>query len=363
MSFQLSAISFEMVSGTSLRQLWKICPAWLRWSVVLVLLLGLAAPALAQTIDPRLRLPREFFRVQFVTPDRGWLLEGGRLLHTVDGGQTWAVQRPKQYSDVGYRAMKEFQFLDAQYGWVLYVDGILHRTTDGGQTWQVVEVRPQIPREGRRPERLTTIERFTMVSPQIGFGLNEDGDRALRTADGGQTWRTAPLGPENVDFTQLAFPTLRDGYAAARSGRLYRTTDGAQTWQALPATPIGFPVGMQFLTTALGWIYDSTGQRLYRTTDGGQAWQACAPAPAKIRRFVFRSATLGWAAASENGIVLKTTDGCATWQAIQTPAPQSEFFGISFATDRDGWVVGDNDAALKTTDGGLTWTPLLVNVP
>lgn len=333
------------------------------WAAGLVFFLGLAAPTLAQTIDPRLRLPREFFHVQFVTPDRGWLLEGGRLLHTADGGRSWTVQRPKQYSDVGYRAMKEFQFLDAQYGWVLYGDGILHRTTDGGQTWQVIEVRPQIPREGSRPERLTTLERFTMVSPQVGFGLNENGDRALRTADGGQTWRTAPLGPENVAFTQLAFPTLRDGYAAARSGRLYRTTDGAQTWQALPATPIGFPVGMQFLTTALGWIYDSTGQRLYRTIDGGQTWQACAPAPAKIWEFVFRSPTLGWAAGHENGIALKTMDGCATWQAIQTPAPQSEFFGISFATDLEGWVVGDNDTILKTVDGGLTWTPVQVTVP
>lgn len=362
MSFQLSAISFEMVSGTSLGQLWKICRVLLPWGAGLVLLLGLAAPALAQTIDPRLRLPREFFRVQFVTPDRGWLVEGGRLLHTADGGRSWTVQRPPQYSDVGYLAMEQFQFLDPQHGWVLYVHGVLHRTTDGGQSWQVIPVEPRVPREGRTAEHLTSLKRFTMVSPQIGFGLNENGERALRTADGGQTWRTAPLGPRHVSFSELAFPTLREGYAAGIKGRLYHTTDGGQTWQALPPAPIGNPFRMQFLTATTGWMYDAVSQRLNRTADGGQIWQACAPTSTEIQRFVFRSAALGWAAGA-NGIVLRTTDGCATWQAVQTPATQSEFFGIHFATDLDGWVVGENDAVLKTTDGGLTWTPVQVNVP
>jgi len=258
--------------------------------------------------------------------------------------------------------MEQFQFLDPQHGWVLYAHGILHRTTDGGQNWQVITAEPRVPQEGSIPEHVTFLRRFTMVTPQVGFGLNEGRDRAMRTGDGGQTWRTAPIGPRHLSFAEMAFPALRAGYAAGLNGVLYGTADGAQTWQALAPAPIGNPFGMQFLTATTGWIYDAKGQRLYRTADGGQTWQACASAPTEIQRFVFRSATLGWAA-GESGIVLKTTDGCASWQPIQTSATESEFYDIHFATDRDGWVVGNNDAILKTTDGGLTWTPMQANVP
>ncbi len=77
--------------------------------------------------------------VDFVSPDRGWLLvplttssnfSRGRLFATEDGGATW-TELPAPGAGALY-------FLDARNGW-MYTDGgppSLFRTEDGGRTWR-----------------------------------------------------------------------------------------------------------------------------------------------------------------------------------------------------------------------------------
>jgi photosystem II stability/assembly factor-like uncharacterized protein len=203
-----------------------------------------------------------------------------------------------------------------------------------------------------------------MVSPQVGFGLDGDGIQLLRTTDGGVTWRTSLITPQELVFRELFFLDTQQGWLAGVDGRLFHTTDGARTWNPLPPSPVRGPLGTQFLTPSVGFVLETDGRRvLFRTSDGGRSWQPCAPSQTvpDAWRVTFRTPTLGWAAAS-TGIVLRTTDGCVSWQIIQTPAT-AQLRDIHFVTDTLGWAVGDEGTVLKSADGGLTWTPVQVNVP
>ena len=74
--------------------------------------------------------------IQMLSAEAGWAWSTtGRLLQTADGGKTWIDRTPEgfQFTDTGF-------FLDAHTAWLpIYLQdsnrfGLLH-TTDGGQSW------------------------------------------------------------------------------------------------------------------------------------------------------------------------------------------------------------------------------------
>jgi len=75
-----------------------------------------------------------FEDIFFHNPLDGWLAgRDGQLLHTTDGGQTWAIVQP------GSDPLQDFaliRFLDEQTGWAVpRLGNTIFKTTDGGQTW------------------------------------------------------------------------------------------------------------------------------------------------------------------------------------------------------------------------------------
>jgi photosystem II stability/assembly factor-like uncharacterized protein len=75
--------------------------------------------------------------VYFSSPEFGWIVgEFGLVLHTKDGGRTWASQRyganlPQLYA---------VKFLDDRRGWAIGQAGNLIQTADGGQQWSAVQL-------------------------------------------------------------------------------------------------------------------------------------------------------------------------------------------------------------------------------
>lgn len=58
-------------------------------------------------------------------------------------------------------------------------------------------------------------------------------------------------------------------------------------------------------------------------------------------------------AVGEHGIVVVSNNG-RQWAQVQTPV-RSALTAVSFANDKDGWIVGHDATILHTTDGGKTW--------
>jgi photosystem II stability/assembly factor-like uncharacterized protein len=167
--------------------------------------------------------------VQFVSPERGWVVGAGRILATVDGGRSWQVQYrgPADLIDV--------DFVDANHGFAVGADQLL-TTDDGGQQWSQLR------------EPCLSIRAVDFASPTMGYavgggtpyeGQTFQGSRLLVTTDGGRQWRRdtkAPTGPQS-----LSFATEQDGWVGT-PGRVWHTTDGGLHWTLSFTEPASHPV-------------------------------------------------------------------------------------------------------------------------
>jgi photosystem II stability/assembly factor-like uncharacterized protein len=98
----------------------------------------------------------------------------GVILHSTDGGRTWA----KQKADTG-QAIESIFFLDANQGWAAGWAGTILRTTDGGKTWQAVKI-------AQSSWSLTCVYFRDAKEGWIsGFA-----GQVLHSKDGGLTWET-----------------------------------------------------------------------------------------------------------------------------------------------------------------------------
>jgi photosystem II stability/assembly factor-like uncharacterized protein len=156
--------------------------------------------------------------VQFVSPARGWVAGGDRILTTGDGGAHWQTQ------DRGKLNLTSLDFISDSDGWAVGPSQVL-ATTDGGAHWRAL------------PEPCPLIDSVHFASPAVGFavaGGAVTGYRAvpprrgvlLATGDGGRTWHRLHTPP---DVQSACFTGPARGWLGAH-GRLYRTVDGGTTW-------------------------------------------------------------------------------------------------------------------------------------
>jgi photosystem II stability/assembly factor-like uncharacterized protein len=59
-------------------------------------------------------------------------------------------------------------------------------------------------------------------------------------------------------------------------------------------------------------------------------------------------------AVGERGIILRSTDEGASWEQLDSPIDVT-LTGISFSSEKEGWIVGHESTILHSVDGGATW--------
>jgi photosystem II stability/assembly factor-like uncharacterized protein len=126
----------------------------------------------------------------FVNSSEGWGTDTDEnIVHTVDGGRTWTVQR------VADKLLwTSTFFISDRQGWVCG-DGILY-TDDGGRTWtsQMGRLQPKSP----------LIEDVLFTDSQHGWAMKTQ--QLLYTMNGGQTWDTVFQDPRLEERGQLRTP-------------------------------------------------------------------------------------------------------------------------------------------------------------
>lgn len=161
----------------------------------------------------------DIIQMTFVNRLQGWASAwkygvGSALLATSDGGETWKTVVPNS-------ELLNFTFADNLEGWSIDDRGIVH-TVDGGITWSL-----------QRPDDDTNLRLLFFLNNREGWVMGADA--LLHTADGGKTWTRVndedlPFNPEGVLFTDRLHGWAAEGFGDAN---LFRTSDGGKTWTAV----------------------------------------------------------------------------------------------------------------------------------
>lgn len=145
----------------------------------------------------------------------------GNILLSSDG-QTW-----KQVEVPVNVTLTAVAFADANHGWAVGHDATILHTTDGGKTWALQRF---VPEKG---EPLLNV---FAIDAQHAFGVGAYG-MFLQTADAGATWTEVDAVPVREEGLHLnALIRLGDGslFIAGETGLTGISADGV-TWERLPA--------------------------------------------------------------------------------------------------------------------------------
>lgn len=265
-----------------------------------------------------------------VTDEVLWTIDiGGKVLRSADGGRSWFAVTPAVQSD-----QKVLAALDPDHAWVL-AGGKLFLTVDGGKRWQE---RPA-PSDNALLAFIDAERGWALVSN--GAAAGSQSVTLSRTTDGGVTWTSiAHAGPGEgsaIPFGGskygLTFLDQRKGWLAWEKpvpGKLslLRTTDGGLSWQeqAVPVDAAYHELFLHayqpfFLDKEIGYLpvsvitgFEESRFLLYRTEDGGDSWQSLGVTPELVTRFT--STKRGWALGPKG--LLTSDDGGATWSLVAT---------------------------------------------
>jgi photosystem II stability/assembly factor-like uncharacterized protein len=199
--------------------------------------------------------------LSFVDSQRGWAVgHGGVVLHTADGGETWAcqadgvalaraalaeaeqgaAQRPgdataaraltdarRLVEDGADKPLLDVRFADARRGWVVGAYNLFFETTDGGSTWRSISTRLDNP----RALHLNAL----VVQGQTVFVAGEQGV-LYRSLDAGQTFQSL-ASPYKGSWFSLALGEDGAVTVGGLRGNAFRSADGGGSWSAISGLP------------------------------------------------------------------------------------------------------------------------------
>jgi photosystem II stability/assembly factor-like uncharacterized protein len=275
---------------------------------------------------------------------RGWAVgDGGALLATVDGGNTWRARS----SDTTELLSSATFSGDGRRGWAVGYGGAIVATADGGATWRAQSSGTRV--------RLFSV---TFAADGLrGWAVGDNGS-IVATLDGGTTWRAQTSGTtESLWSVTFALDGQR-GWAVGYGGAIVATADGGATWRAQSSGTTAWLVSVTFTADGQrGWVVGSRGTIL-ATANGGGTWRAQTSdtnSGERFRSIAFAAdGQRGWVVGFR-GTIVATVDGGNTWRA-QTSHTNEELTGVTFAADgQRGWAVGRSGTVVATVDAGITW--------
>jgi photosystem II stability/assembly factor-like uncharacterized protein len=341
----------------------------------------------------------------FLNATHGWLIAGGDIFHTSDGGATLTVQARHNVS------FCDITFTDAAHGWAVgdpanpnTGTGIIYRTTNGGRTWVRVPLhliggvnavsfatqnvgwavsggavlhttdggrhwtRQSVQRAGRPFWGFYDVQALSVREAWIGGERDALRDPSLeglmRTTDGGATWKRVKAGLGDT-VHHVFFSSPRNGWIAGESAIMH-TSDGGAHWRRQLSLPsMEYFRGLSFSDSRNGWAASSKGAlqpssppgAIYRTTDGGAHWVSQATTPnglGWVKALTRSKAVVGGA----GGFLSRTADGGASWRPSTRVAAglSGNLLAVEFISAATGWAAGSSGEITKTSDGGVNWS-------
>ncbi|MBN2542240.1 hypothetical protein JXI42_05195 [bacterium] len=288
--------------------------------------------------------------ILFVNEMEGWAVgEGGMILKTVDGGETWSAVTGHDCR----QNLNEIRFFTGdEIGWCAGDDRAVLYTGDGGATWerQYSDLEANFNSIGIVTDE--SAERWL-----VGYRPSARVGTILYTEDDGEEWDIQSYGIRR-SLASVFFLDELNGWVVGSDGVCCQSTDGGQTWVHQNSQTTNYINSVYFHDTNNGWIAGNDG--IFRkTTDGGFHWVTIdVGTGSRLYKIAFPTAEVGYIV-GEDGVILKSADGGDSWTALTIPSEISDvyFRDLFFVTENEGWVCGDNGTVIHTINGGDSWTP------
>jgi photosystem II stability/assembly factor-like uncharacterized protein len=219
---------------------------------------------------------REFFALQAFDEQNAWALAEGHfpdqtifLAHTGDGGSEWRWVDTGITGTlgIGFELVQgDVAFADAEHGWAVGGLGQVVHTADGGDTWARQKLTCSWATCNRR------LFALDLIDAREGWIA---GEGLYHTTDGGAHWNEREV-DVSVDWHDLRFVDPSNGWIAGNHGAVMRTTDGGASWVLVENDVSAFTLrGMSFVAPEQGWFVGDGGTIL--TTVQVPYWPAYLP--------------------------------------------------------------------------------------
>ncbi len=311
--------------------------------------------------------------VHFFNQDTGFVLGLSSIQKTVDGGAVWTEVELDSLSM--NPAFVSFDFIDST-AYAVGDGGILLKSTDGGDTW--TELTPLNSMAFYHAVDFTNQDTGIVVG---GYGTLQ---YALRTVDGGMNWDSLDIEmtesfPDG-SFLDVFFVEDSIVYVTGRLGKVARSYDYGETWQEMTRIKIASEALLEntalfFQDADTGWVASTLLNKqaalINRTNDGGVTWREelffIQSPDVGIFDLVFTENGRGWACGHQSGLTLngevifkgigEVNTGIADSRSISSKVNLFQNHPNPFNTDTEFLLDLNEEANIKlkifTTSGHL----------
>lgn len=223
------------------------------------------------------------FALWFVNPTHGWAVsEQATYLRTTSGGESWEIGRIEASLEgvdeeatlaLVDPALYDIHFIDEQTGWMAGEFGKIYHSTDGGVSWQ--EQQGSLLGQAGIDDALNLPTWFgiNFLNANEGVTVGLEGKMAT-TTDGGKTWNFTTPQTSTASTDPLYDPFVRDGFGwiTGGSGRVLQLQNGEWRPTQLELPVVTWLRAIDFFDDKNGWIVGGYGTIIH-TTDGGKTWR------------------------------------------------------------------------------------------
>lgn len=263
--------------------------------------------------------------VNFPTPQKGWAVgHGGVILHSADGGSTWARQLDGHAaSDIALRYYRKQAASDPKAEVFVQREEFL---ASDGSTQPFMDVYFQ--------------------NDTTGFAVGTF-NRVFHTADGGNTW--VPWMDRTDNESELHFYSVQgDGgevYLAGEQGMVWRLNAAEQRFAAVPTNYQGTLFGLALDGQAQVLAYGMRGN-VFRSTDQGKSWVRVETAGSTGITGAARLPKGGFLLANVAGELELSRDGGKTFVSAKATRPMP-YYGATALDDDLVALVGTQGVRIE----------------
>ena len=319
----------------------------------------------------------EVGKIQFVSATEGWIsISPGGLLHTTDGGTTWARKRldPTDILCSIIDPAINMCFINPSIGWVIKTFGtdvffdshgaVIYKTTDGGLNWQKTVLSQVDGDMGGQIQFIDANNGYCSIYNSIS-GLG----KYYRTTDGGTIWNEISTDGTIGILYQVDLNNSWGISGVVSDYPPYTILYSSNSMNNYTHQFVDYSEGkfnaIQFTDMNHGWVVGERGKIL--NTDDGENWipitNTGITADYTCKSVYFINATTGWIGAqldnssykitaTNYAIILHTTDGGASWTTQTTPTLNP--YSIFFWDANNGWLTSeDNKIAYYSSPLGI----------